>query len=368
MPSDSKDFHTKYRPGNLDEVIGHEAAVTRLKGQIATGNLRSAYLFTGPSSVGKTTLARCLAAQINGKPADQQVSDYKEINAGDQRSIEDMRELIRLSKFRPTLKKRIFVIDEAQSLLSNAAAASSILKPLEDAGKTDTIWIIGSMDPAKFTSGNGKAIANRCDQFALEPPTVETMVTFAKRIVVAEKMSYLKSTALLTAIAEASNQEMRNVANIVQSLRDYYEGLPEKKRPEKLDPETVVTVLQSSEANDDRLVVPVVVGALTGQYKKVHRALMDVADPFLFLKKVQWAASFLVGRQVVDRHPKLWWSPTNRAIVDQLKGQDLTLGLYAAFNEAVIKTQQQAASFSVGAADLLSVSVFRFIKDNFKKG
>ena len=361
----SKDFHTKYRPSTLDEVLGHEAAVTRLQGQIKTGNLRSAYLITGPSSVGKTTLARCLAAQINGKPADQQMSDYKEIDAGSQRSIEDMRELIRLSKFKPSGKKRIFVVDEAQALLSNAAAATALLKPLEEAGKTDTIWIIGSMDPAKFTTGTGKAIANRCDQFALEPPSIETMVAFAKRIVVGEKMSYLKSTALLTTIAEASNQEMRNVANIIQSLRDYYEGL--KKKPDKLDADALTTVLQSSEAKDDRLVAPVVIGALTGQYKKVHRALMDVADPFLFLKKVGWAASFLVGRQVVDRHPKLWWSPTNRAIIDGLKGQEISLGQYAAFNEVIVNCQQQAANFSVGACEILSARIFRMIKDSNSK-
>ena len=121
-------FHTKYRPQTLDEVIGHEAAVARLKGQVKTGKLRSAYLFTGPSSVGKTTLARCLAAEINGKPVSQQVGDYRELNAGDQKSIEDMRELIRMSKFKPTGKKRVFMIDEAQALLTNAAAATCFEK------------------------------------------------------------------------------------------------------------------------------------------------------------------------------------------------------------------------------------------------
>jgi DNA polymerase III delta prime subunit len=360
----NNDFHSKWRPKDLDEVIGHEAAVTRLRGQIKTGKLRSAYLFTGPSSVGKTTLARCLAAAINGKPADQQTSDYKEMNAGDQKSIDDMRELIRLSKFKPSGKKRIFMIDEAQALLTNNAAATAILKPLEDAGKTDTIWVIGSMDPAKFTSGAGKAIANRCDQFALSPPSIEAMTAFAKRIVIGEDLRYLKSSALLTKVAEASNQEFRNVANILQSMRDYYEGL--KKKPEKLSEEDINTVLQSAESADDRLVVPVVVGALTGQYKMVHRALMDVADPFLFVKKLSWAANFLVSIQVVDRHPKLWWSPTNKAIVAGLKGKTISLGHYAAFNEIIVNCQQQASTFTVGACEILSARIFRFIKDSAK--
>lgn len=365
LQENNSDFHSKYRPRNLDEVIGHEAAVARLRGQIKTGQLRSAYLLTGPSSVGKTTLARCLAAQINGKPVSQQVSDYRELNAGDQKSIDDMRELIRLSKFKPSGKKRIFMIDEAQALLTNAAAATAILKPLEDAGKTDTIWIIGSMDPAKFTAGTGKAIANRCDQFSLEPPSVETMVAFAKRIVIGEKMSYLRSTELLNKIAEASNQEMRNVANIVQSLRDYYEGM--KSKPERLDPDVINKVLKSSESNDDRLVIDVVVGALTGQYKRVHRALLDVADPFMFVKKVGWAANFLLGMQVVDRHPKLWWSPTNKAIVNELKSSKISLGHYAGFNEVIVNCIQQASTFTVGGTEILSARIFRFIKDSATK-
>ena len=124
----NNDFHSKYRPRTLSEVIGHEEAVARLQGQLLNNKLRSAYLFVGPSSVGKTTLARCLAAEINGKPIEHQTTDYRELNAGDQKSIDDMRELIRLSKFKPSNKKRIFMIDEAQALLSNAAAATCFEK------------------------------------------------------------------------------------------------------------------------------------------------------------------------------------------------------------------------------------------------
>lgn len=239
-----------------------------------------------------------------------------------------------------------------------------ILKPLEEAGNTDTIWILGSMDPAKFTTGTGKAIANRCDQYVLSKPSIENMVLQAKRIVIAERMAYLKSTALLTKIAEASNQEMRNVANIIQSLGDYYSGL--KKKPEKITNDMLIEVLSSSESGEDQLLHDVAVGALTGQFKLAHRALLDVADPFMFLKRLGWLANFLVSIQVVDRHPKLWWAPVNRKVVDSLKGASITLGGFAAFNEMVVNTQMQAANFSVGAAELLSARIFRFIKDNAK--
>ena len=124
----NSDFHSRHRPRNFDQVIGHENAVARLRGQVESGKLRGAYLFVGPSSVGKTTLARCFAAEVNGKPIEHQQSDYRESNAADQRSIDDMRELFRISKFKPSSKKRIFMIDEAQALLANNAAATCFEK------------------------------------------------------------------------------------------------------------------------------------------------------------------------------------------------------------------------------------------------
>lgn len=132
-------LHTKYRPTSLDKLIGHEEAVTRMKGMISSGKIPSAILITGPTSVGKTTLARAFVSDLNGGEKFLNSSDYKEINVADQRSIDDMRELVRLSKLRPMVgKKRVFVLDEAQSVCSNAAAAACIEKDtliITDKGK-----------------------------------------------------------------------------------------------------------------------------------------------------------------------------------------------------------------------------------------
>ena len=63
-------FHQKYRPATLDKIIGHSKAVDAMKGWIASGEYPSAILFVGPTSVGKTTLARLLCAD----PAVRQAS------------------------------------------------------------------------------------------------------------------------------------------------------------------------------------------------------------------------------------------------------------------------------------------------------
>jgi len=357
------DFHSKYRPGSLAELIGHEKATTQLRGMIAKNNIPGALLFLGPSSVGKTTLARALSAEINGHPVEAQATDYREINAADTRSVEDMRELVKLSKFAPTNKRRIFVIDEAQQLISNAVAAQTILKPLEEASKSKTIWILCSMDPSKFTSGTGRAIANRCTQFQLEPHTNSDLLKQGMRIVRGEGMSYLDKE-VVKEIVKASNGEMRTLANLVQSVRNYYEGL-EGKKPKALDSSAILDVLKSSTASDDTLVAQVVVGALSGKYAQVHRALLDVSEPFQFVNKLMWAVQYQLSAAVLNgqRHPKIWPSQISKAIASELKVKP-TLGQLAALNECVVNIKAQAGNFTVDETSLVSARLYRFIKEN----
>ena len=47
------------------DLLGHEWAVSLLKGHIAADNLRHAYLFTGPEGIGRRTLALRLAQAVN---------------------------------------------------------------------------------------------------------------------------------------------------------------------------------------------------------------------------------------------------------------------------------------------------------------
>ena len=53
--------------------------------------------------------------------------------------------------------------------------------------------------------------------------------------------------------------------------------------------------------------------------------------------------------------------------MDQLKGANVSLGQFAAFNECVVTTKLKAAGFTVGATELLSATLYRFIKENAKK-
>jgi hypothetical protein len=74
----------RYRPRTLDDVVGNEETVSRLRAIAETGNLPNLIL-SGPPGSGKTTSVHALARQLLG-------SNYKdavlELNASDSRGID----------------------------------------------------------------------------------------------------------------------------------------------------------------------------------------------------------------------------------------------------------------------------------------
>jgi DNA polymerase-3 subunit gamma/tau len=355
-------LHQKYRPTRLDRVIGQEVAVTRIRGMIETGKIPSAIAFFGPPSSGKTTLGRVIGVEINGRSISKQ-QDFKEVNAADERGIDDVRELIRLSKYRPMLKKRIILIDEAHQLVSNNPAAQTLLKTLEEPSK-NTLFIICSMEPEKFNSKVGKAILSRCTQFVLEPHTNADLMKQALRIVKGEQLSYLmtEDKSLLKALIRNSNQEMRTLANLMQSAQQYYDGL--KVKPTTLTKAQISEVFSSTESADDKLAVDVMVGIYSMKFAAIQRALLDVADQFQFVKKLMWASSFMLNVAVLkgEKHPKLGWWGINREVHTKTKTLSLSLGTLAAVNARLIRVSSQATTFQVPATDLLSSELYYLIK------
>ena len=60
-------LYRKWRPKNLDQVVGQEHMVKTLEYAIEQNRLSHAYLFCGPRGTGKTSTARILAKSINCK-------------------------------------------------------------------------------------------------------------------------------------------------------------------------------------------------------------------------------------------------------------------------------------------------------------
>jgi DNA polymerase-3 subunit gamma/tau len=62
-------LYETHRPKTFAEVVGQDAAITRIRRLIGRKNYdRGSILITGPSGSGKTTLARCIAAELGCDP------------------------------------------------------------------------------------------------------------------------------------------------------------------------------------------------------------------------------------------------------------------------------------------------------------
>jgi DNA polymerase III subunit gamma/tau len=360
----SQPFHLKYRPRKLDQVIGHEKIVDRLKGIISSKKYPNAILFTGPTSAGKTTLARCFAAEVNETDNIDNHPDYLELNAGASGKIDDIRGVIDVAKLMPQRGKRRFLtIDEAHNL--TGAAAQALLKPLENPPER-TIFILCSMEPEKFSTGTGRAIANRCSQFVLQPHSKENIVRHLKRIVKKEEMSYADEK-VLAKISDNSNGEMRTAASLLEALQQYAASEGSKK----ITDEDIDSVISSTSTKDDEIAIRILLGVYAKKFSVVQRSLLDAQDSFGIINKMIWLNSFMLNNYVLrgEKHPKVWWNKHNQVLNEQTKklvekqilDPKKELHTYALTQMYLVRLRQQASSFLVPEQNLVGSLLYECI-------
>ena len=150
-------LHTKYRPQNFDEFIGNVATVESLRTILArtSGEVR-AFLFTGLSGTGKTTLARIIGNELHCGER-----DLYEYNVASIRGIDTIREISSNCRYTPlTGNVKVFILDEAAKITNDGQNA--LLKLLEDPPKY-VRFILCTTDPEKLI----KTIKTRCTIFQL---------------------------------------------------------------------------------------------------------------------------------------------------------------------------------------------------------
>src|SRR5947209_16921450 len=123
----------KWRPQQLDDVVGQQAVTRTLRNALKSGRLAQAFVFAGPRGVGKTTTARILAKALNcvkGPTADpcgecdscREIAagtslDVQEIDGATNNSVDQIRELRESARYNPARDRfRIWIIDEVHML------------------------------------------------------------------------------------------------------------------------------------------------------------------------------------------------------------------------------------------------------------
>jgi DNA polymerase-3 subunit gamma/tau len=88
-------LYRKYRSKSFDSVVGQDHIVKTLKNAVKSGRISHAYLFTGPRGVGKTSVARILAHEVNQLAYTDESThfDIIEIDAASNRRIDEIRDL-----------------------------------------------------------------------------------------------------------------------------------------------------------------------------------------------------------------------------------------------------------------------------------
>lgn len=144
----------RYRPKILNEVVGQTNTIKILNKVVEKQSFKHAYLFSGFSGVGKTTIARCFAIAINGS-----LDGLVEFDAASQNGIDQIRALVDSATQRSlTSTYKIVLLDECHVL--SGASWNVLLKTLEECPEY-TIFMFCTTEPNKIPV----TIQNRMQRF-----------------------------------------------------------------------------------------------------------------------------------------------------------------------------------------------------------
>lgn len=180
----SKALYRKYRSKTLDELVGQKHITDILNRAVKTGRISHAYLLTGPRGVGKTSVARILAHQINEieYSEDNTNLDIIEIDAASNNGVEDVRDLREKVQIAPvSLKKKIYIIDEVHML--SKAAFNALLKTLEEPPE-HVVFILATTNLEKLPA----TIISRTQKFHFHSISRDDLVKHLGHIAKQEKI------------------------------------------------------------------------------------------------------------------------------------------------------------------------------------
>lgn len=217
------------RPEVFEDIIGQKQIVRILQNQIANNTVSQAYLFTGTHGTGKTSTARILAKALNCEGAGVKTGngpvpcgecdncraikegrfvDVIELDAASNNKVEDLRALIDLVKYPPTIGKyKVYIIDEVHML--TVQAENAFLKTLEEPPEY-AIFILATTDPQKVK----ETIKSRCMQLNFKRVTEEDLVDGMDRICNKAGVNVTKD-ALMT-IARIANGSVRDALSVLE--------------------------------------------------------------------------------------------------------------------------------------------------------
>jgi DNA polymerase-3 subunit gamma/tau len=214
----SQALYRKYRSKTLHEVVGQSHVTDILTEAIKQGRISHAYLLTGPRGVGKTSIARILAHEINKLPYDDDTTnlDIIEIDAASNNGVEDVRDLREKVQIAPvSASKKIYIIDEVHML--SKPAFNALLKTLEEPPE-HVVFILATTDVDKLPA----TIISRTQRFSFRSIGVPDAVKHLRFIADAENI--VIEDAALQLIAERGDGSFRDSISLLDQLSSVADG------------------------------------------------------------------------------------------------------------------------------------------------
>lgn len=198
----------KYRPETLDDIIGHEPVVERLKDYVDDDEVPH-MLFGGPPGVGKTAAITAFAREVFG---DDWRNNFDELNASDERGIDVIRDKVKgIARSSPAgdAQFTILFLDEADQLTTEAQA--SLRRIMEQ--YSDVTRFAFSCN---YQNQIIDAIQSRCAVFRFGRLSNDEMRDLLSRVIEGEDID-VEDGYLVDRIIVESRGDARSAINMLQS-------------------------------------------------------------------------------------------------------------------------------------------------------
>ena len=229
MKEASEVLARKYRPSNFDELIGQETIAQTLSLALDSNRLSHAYLFSGLRGSGKTSTARIFAKALiceegmshqpcglcsNCTMAIQgRHMDIIEMDGASSRKIDDIRDLVEQTKYKPAVARyKTFIIDEVHMLTKEAFNA--LLKTLEEPPEY-VKFILATTDPLKLPA----TILSRTQHFRFKSIATNKILDHLAHILQLEGIEYEHDA--LDILARSGSGSLRDTLTLLDQAIIY---------------------------------------------------------------------------------------------------------------------------------------------------
>ena len=222
----------KYRPHRFEDLVGQSTVSQTLSLALDSNRLSHAYLFSGLRGSGKTSTARIMAKALlcsegpTSKPCEvcdncksansNRHLDIIEMDAASNRGIDDIKDLIEHTKYKPSSARfKVFIIDEVHMLTTQAFNA--LLKTLEEPPGF-VKFILATTDPLKLPA----TILSRTQHFRFNKIADSDVIHHLAHILNEENISYEKEA--LEILSRSGQGSLRDTLTLLDQAIIFSKG------------------------------------------------------------------------------------------------------------------------------------------------